>query len=725
MKKLLIFLYIIPCIIFAQQEGDLTHYEYWFDNNISDRSIIVISPVETFNLNTVILSQSLPNGLHTFHIRFKDYNQKYSETLAYYFYHDDNVNDFNNEIIEYEYWFDKQYSLKSTISIVPTTTVVLDEIINFDTLSRGLHTFNIRFKDNNQNWCNTISKLLYKIPNTLDSNNRITEYEYWFDEQYSLKSTISIVPTTTVVLDEIINYDSIGKGLHTFHLRFKDLNENWSAILNKVFYKQSDVQFINNYIVSYRYWFNNNTSSTFYKELESPVNPLNQFLNIEIPNNLNFGTHSITFQFKDTTGLWSITVSDDFIFSSTTQNIALNNGWNIMSFYVQPDDLNLLNILNPLVASSELTKVINEAGGFIQNIPEVGWMNSIGDMANTEGYYIKVSANTSFDVTGMGITTPLNIPLNFGWNIMGYPLEQSQDALVVLQLLIDNEELIKVINEAGGFIQNIPGVGWLNTIGNFHADEGYYIKVTTNTNLSINFTSSILSSSSVYSMPQTTYFEPCFSNNPYYPMNIVITDLNIGDYELESGDEIAVFDNNVCVGVTSITESNMNPIHIVASFDDPSTIEIDGFVEGGSITFKYMSSKLENPIEIYSETIMGSQIFTPLETYVCSLSSSTIGVDNVEQGDGLYAKIYPNPAKHIANIEIDKHIRGHVRMELINIYGKVVDVIVDEILDEGKSKYSYPLVGLTPGLYVIRLIHRINHNTEIKNYKFVILKDTL
>ncbi len=37
--------------------------------------------------------------------------------------------------------------------------------------------------------------------------------------------------------------------------------------------------------------------------------------------------------------------------------------------------------------------------------------------------------------------------------------------------------MVKLINESGDFIQNIPDMGWLNTIGNFEPSEGYYIKV--------------------------------------------------------------------------------------------------------------------------------------------------------------------------------------------------------------------------------------------------------
>jgi len=107
-------------------------------------------------------------------------------------------------------------------------------------------------------------------------------------------------------------------------------------------------------------------------------------------------------------------------------------------------------------------------------------------MENTEGYYIKVNNDTSIEVAGMPVSTPIDIPLNAGWSIIGYPNDQPSDAIVVLQPLIDNNELIKVIDEAGGFIQSIPGVGWMNTIGNFEPGKGYYIKLNVSSTLTLN-----------------------------------------------------------------------------------------------------------------------------------------------------------------------------------------------------------------------------------------------
>ena len=167
------------------------------------------------------------------------------------------------------------------------------------------------------------------------------------------------------------------------------------------------------------------------------------------------------------------------------QSIGFDLGWNMMSFYVAPGDMDLMNIVQPLITSGELIKVIDESGNFIQDIIGTGWMNTIGDMANTEGYYIKVTQNTQLNLLGLVADTPFEVSLVTGWNMMGYPLQDTNNAIVMLQPLIDSSYLTKVIDEAGGIVQYIPGAGWVNTIGDFKPGEGYYNNVTINCTLTL------------------------------------------------------------------------------------------------------------------------------------------------------------------------------------------------------------------------------------------------
>ncbi|MEE4256157.1 MAG: PKD domain-containing protein, partial [Bacteroidales bacterium] len=171
---------------------------------------------------------------------------------------------------------------------------------------------------------------------------------------------------------------------------------------------------------------------------------------------------------------------DDFSLTGTPistnedQVTAMDGGWNIMSFYVAPASLDMIDIFQPLIDDGSLVKISDEAGGFVQYIVS-SWMNTIGDMENTEGYYVNLSSAGSLTTSGLPVTYPYGIPLVTGWNIMSYPCDVSQTAMTVLQPLVDDSELVKVISESGGVIEYITGFGWINTITNFVPGEGYYI----------------------------------------------------------------------------------------------------------------------------------------------------------------------------------------------------------------------------------------------------------
>jgi PKD repeat protein len=83
------------------------------------------------------------------------------------------------------------------------------------------------------------------------------------------------------------------------------------------------------------------------------------------------------------------------------------------------------------------------------------------------------------------------------------------------------------------------------------------------------------------------HFVPCWSGNGYQNMQIFINSAEIKGVPVTIGDEIGLFDGDLCVGGGTITA--FNPpflIEIVAAADDPLTPGIDGFIDGHPIDFQ-------------------------------------------------------------------------------------------------------------------------------------------
>ncbi|MEN3039397.1 MAG: T9SS type A sorting domain-containing protein [Candidatus Kryptonium sp.] len=60
---------------------------------------------------------------------------------------------------------------------------------------------------------------------------------------------------------------------------------------------------------------------------------------------------------------------------------------------------------------------------------------------------------------------------------------------------------------------------------------------------------------------------------------------------------------------------------------------------------------------------------------------------------------YPNPFNPITNIEFDVAERTRVRIEVYDVLGRVVGVVVDGEFDAGRYVYRFDGVGLSSGVY--------------------------
>ncbi len=122
------------------------------------------------------------------------------------------------------------------------------------------------------------------------------------------------------------------------------------------------------------------------------------------------------------------------------------------------------------------------------------------------------------------------------------------------------------------------------------------------------------------------HFTPVWSGNGYLVMNFYVTGVElIGGGSLEVGDEIAVFDGENCVGVVKLTEAfpSGGQVQIIASTDDPATQEVDGFINGNTISYKFWLSAISEEISDYTANYAsGNGIFV-------SLGSATVEFANV------------------------------------------------------------------------------------------------
>jgi hypothetical protein len=292
-------------------------------------------------------------------------------------------------------------------------------------------------------------------------------------------------------------------------------------------------------------------------------------------------------------------------------------------------------------------------------------------MMNTEGYYLRIEGNDNLILSGAPVdlsNTPFEIPLTQGWNMIGYPGQNPQEASSVLSQLIDEGSLVKVISETGSTIEYISFLGvWDYGIDSFEPGEGYYVRVNQATTLTIN---EGLEASRIISMNDRLdpmHFQPSHVGNPYMPMNLYITDATIDGKPISHGMEIGIFDGDVCVGSAVFTESlesTENYLSLPVSMDDPTTWNKDGYVPGNEIKVRIFdgSNELEASLDGFAFEQFGTQFMA-------------VDVRIIPDMYVLHAN-YPNPFNPSTTVSYDLAIDGEVLLTVYNMRGEIMSTLV-------------------------------------------------
>jgi PKD repeat protein len=213
----------------SRSQNYLTAYEYWIDNNFDNRTIVTISPTTALELNTTIDIENLSLGLHQYHIRFADDSSRFSSVISQIFIAGGDQNLING----FQYWFDDNNSLTTTVDVTPQTHYNFNSTIDASALTRGMHRIHFRYRETGGVWSGITSAFFQKSGEGSSAINLIDGYKYWLDDAYESTSVVSLsAPANPYELITEIDMTAIPQGDHVTHFQFKDLSGLWSSILS-------------------------------------------------------------------------------------------------------------------------------------------------------------------------------------------------------------------------------------------------------------------------------------------------------------------------------------------------------------------------------------------------------------------------------------------------------------------------------------------------------------
>jgi len=163
--------------------------------------------------------------------------------------------------------------------------------------------------------------ILLCVGSYLSAQNHLVAYEYWFNGNEGARHTELIDPATRHSLIANIDASGLSDGVNVLNIRYKDENGLFSSTLSQLFYKNAGHNVLNNKLVSYEYWFNNDN-----------INSVTEFLAPESKNSISAsidvsglpdGVNVFNIRYKDENGMYSSPFSQ--LFYKSPAQLPANN----------------------------------------------------------------------------------------------------------------------------------------------------------------------------------------------------------------------------------------------------------------------------------------------------------------------------------------------------------------------------------------------------------------
>ncbi len=222
-----------------------------------------------------------------------------------------------NAVSQYRYWFDDNFANAQNGFAGYNNISDLQFELPVTQLSKGVHQFNIMFKETGAGWSSISSSLFYKPQLVVNGSSK---FQYWFDDNFAGAYTQNIPANNNYDYTALIDVNQLSNGVHTVHYRFLTFGQTWSAVNSTLFYKiNGSITGIN----AYQYWFDNNLTDSVTIAVPN-ASHLTLLADITLPNGFPTGNHTFNIRFKQDGDLWSVVKSDSFYSCSVITNASNN-----------------------------------------------------------------------------------------------------------------------------------------------------------------------------------------------------------------------------------------------------------------------------------------------------------------------------------------------------------------------------------------------------------------
>jgi len=319
---------IIICSIFSVTAFTQTinRAEYFIDTdpgNGNGTAVTVSTPSANINLNFNINMNALSTGFHTLGFRFQQNSGLWGHPSHTLFYITPLTPSASN-LVAAEYFFDNDpgFGNGTPFSFTPGSTITIPALnINIGSLSPGFHFISFRFRDDKGRWTHASAQSFYIIPpTTLDPATSITRIEYFFNTDLGPGNNTSIPITAGSPQNNsfpVTLPGSLPSGFHKIGFRYRDDKGRWSHAETRSFYITPSLGAVNRQIVAAEYYIDSplGTGTPIPIPGITPGATIDQLVALDMTG-VPTGNHTLSIRIKDSEGLWSYLVTENFTVSA-------------------------------------------------------------------------------------------------------------------------------------------------------------------------------------------------------------------------------------------------------------------------------------------------------------------------------------------------------------------------------------------------------------------------
>jgi len=369
-----------------------------------------------------------------------------------------------------------------------------------------------------------------------------------------------------------------------------------------------------------------------------------------------------------------------------SQEIVLNENWNDISLFVQPDNMSAETILQAIVNDLMI----------MSNLSSMYWpahaINTIGDWDLTSGYVVKMQNPNTLPVPGSSLSVN-QISLSASDGSWHYLPVISPCGGNVSDIFSSIQDDVVIIKEIIGTKVWWPQYG-ITTLDALAPSRAYAIKIADD--VVVEFPDctgkNAITPSLVSNKLRSHWGEIALSPSNhliYIPEEIAI--------QCAEGDELGVFtsDGIIC-GVYHFSGSDSGGVLVVKG-NDGTSAEIDGMLQGEPFSFKIYHSKSGETREIqvaFDEKMPDQQLFAV--NGLSGLKHIDVTGTGGNAGGGIELSVYPNPSGDIFHVQLI-NVQDKVSWQLMNLHGAAIQT------GEAQGKFEIDLSGWPKGIYYLKL----------------------